>query len=264
MMTENTGSNGGADDLDLFEAEATGQPVEKSSTIPDKFKGKSVEDMIHIAQNAEKLISRQGAELGQMRRYADELISLKKQPTTQTKEEVRQPLNVETLLNDPEKAFNNAVNNSDVAIRAQRAEEAVQRLERKITEQEFVSSHSSFKDDMNNPDFINWTQKNDVRKALGQAAAQENFVAAKNLWDMWEEHKELVGTKSEPSSKAKRVPSTVKQAPAESRGKPNYSRAKLMELRMKVQDGDPVATARWNDAKFQANMIAAYDEDRVV
>ena len=235
MNTENTAASGAADDLDLFEAEATGQPVAKPTTIPDKFKGKSVEDMIHIAMNAEKLISRQGAELGQVRRMADEILQLKK-PTTETKAEVRQPVTVETLLNDPEKALSSAVNSSEMAVRATRAEEAVHRLEKKLTEQEFVAHHSSFKDDMANPEFIAWTQKNDVRKALGQAASQENFVAAKNLWDMWEEHQELIGKKTTATSTAKRVPTTVKATPAESltAGKPTLSRAKLMELRAKV------------------------------
>src|SRR5882672_1471260 len=100
MSTENTGSTGGADDLDLFEAEATGQPVKtQSTTVPDKYAGKGVEDLIKMHQNAEKLISRQGQDVAQMRRLADQLLDLKK-PTTQTTIE-HQPVTVDQLLNDP-------------------------------------------------------------------------------------------------------------------------------------------------------------------
>lgn len=265
MTTESTAS-----DLADFEAEATGQTVEKvtPTTIPDKFKGKSVEDMIQSYQNLEKLQSRQASELGQVRRMADQLLELKK-PTTETKQHVeRQPVTVETLLNDPEKALNSAVNSSDLALRAQRAEEGVARLERKLGEQEFVTKHSDYAKDITDPDFIAWTQKNEVRRTLGEAAAQNNFVAAKNLWDMWEEHKELTAAKTTTAdtTKAKaKVTATVRTAPNEvvNAGKPILSRSKLMELRTKVEQGDQAAQARWKDPEFQRRMIEAYAEDRV-
>lgn len=266
MTTDNTGSSGAADDLAAFEAEATGQAVDKPTTIPDKFKGKSVEDMIHIAMNAEKLISRQGAELGQVRRMADEILQLKK-PTTETKAEVRQPVTVESLLNDPEKALNSAVNSSEIAQRATRAEQRVDHLERKLSETAFVSKHASFVDDMQDPNFISWVQKNPVRKTLGEAAAANNFEAAANLWDMWDEHKSLTGTtKTEAKQQSgKTVPVTVKSSPAESMrsGKPILSRSKLMELRLKAASGDQAANARLYDPAFQARLNEAYAEGRV-
>jgi hypothetical protein len=264
MTTDNTGATGAADDLDLFEAEATGQPVTKSETKPSKYEGKSVDDLIQMHQNAEKLISRQGAEVAQVRRMADEILQLKK-PTTEVKQIAHQPVTVETLLNDPEKALTSAVNSSELAVRATRAEARVDSLERKLSEQDFVTKHSSFADDVSNPEFITWTQKNEVRRTLGAAAAANNFEAAKNLWDMWEEHKELVGAKTTDTKAKAKVPTGVRQSSTEltSTGKPNLSRSKLMELRAKVEQGDPAAVARWKDPEFQRRMITAYAEDRV-
>lgn len=263
MTTDSTAS-----DLAQFEADATGETVEKvtPATIPEKFKGKTVEDMIQSYQNLEKLQSRQAQELGTVRRMADQLLELKK-PTTETKHVERQPVTVETLLNDPEKALNSAVNSSELALRAQRAEEGVARLERKISQQEFVTKHSGYEQDMHDPAFIDWMNKNEVRRTLGQAAAQDNFVAAKNLFDMWEEHKELAGTaKTETKTTKPKVTATVRTAPADmvASGKPNLSRAKLMELRTKVEQGDESARARWKDPEFQRRMIEAYAEGRVV
>lgn len=266
-MNTESGTSGTADDMDLFESEATGQPVPKPTTIPDKYVGKSVEEIIQMHQNAEKRISVQGAELGQVRSMAAQLLEFKK-PTTETKVVERTPVTVEALLNDPEKALRSAVDSSDLVQRVQRAEERNDRLEKLITQNDFVAKHSTYADDMNDPKFIEWTQKNDVRKALGQAAAQDNFVAAKSLWELWEEHQELVGAQTSksdsPKSTAKKVPNTVKQAPTESRGEPKYSWAKLMELRLKMQDGDPAAVARWNQPEFQAKLIKAYEDKRVV
>lgn len=270
MTTENTGSVGGADDLDLFEAEATGQPVTRSTTVPEKFKGKTVEDMIQIALNAEKKISEQGKEVGTLRRMADEILQLKARPNTTTQKteiEKHLPITVDALLNDPEKALRGAVDSSELAKRAMAAEERVARLEARITETEFVSKHKSFAEDLENPDFKVWVAKNEVRQVLGQAAANQNFTAAKNLWDMWEEHKEL--TSAVPHSEStksvnKRVPGTVKAGPGENTSSEKiYSRAKLMALNMKALDGDQASLARWNDPVFQENRMRAYAEGRV-
>lgn len=265
MMTEEAGSTGAADDLAEFEAEATGQPVQKSEKIPAKYAGKSVEDMIQMHQNLEKLNGRQGQELGQMRRMADEILQLKK-PTTQTKEEVRQPVTVETLLNDPEKALKSVVDSSDSVRRAQAAEDRVARLESKISQESFVSRFPSFADDLQNPEFTAFVQANPARQVLGTASSKEDYNAAAALWAMWEERNELIGTsKDDKTQKAKvKVTSTVRPSAKTVDVAPrNWSRAKLMELRFKVADGDPASVARWNDKTFQENMHKAYAEDRV-
>lgn len=276
MTTENASSAGGADDLDLFEAEATGQPVQKetAATIPEKYKGKTVDDLINMHQNAEKLVSRQGSELGQMRRMADEILQLKK-PTTQVTEE-RKPVTVDALLNDPEQAIANAVANSPIGQRALRAEERANQLETRITESEFLAKHKNVAADVGDPAFLEWVNKNSLRQALAARASgngddtKRDFVAAKNLWDLWDEHKELVGTAQTTTTtttekQPKKVASSgIKASPAgQGRAKPIWSRAKLMDLRYKVADGDPAAVARWNDPAFRERMHEAYAEERV-
>lgn len=264
MTTASGASGAGADDLDLFETEATRQPVEKVTAIPAKYAGKSVEDLINMHQNAEAELGRKGNELGQLRRLSDEILNLRK-PTTQVTEE-RKPVTVDALLNDPEKAIAQAVANSDVGRRAEAAETRVTLLENSITERDFVSKHPEFNKDIGDPDFMAWVNKNPLRQALAQRTASKDFVAAQNLWDLYDEHKELVGEKQNDTQQAsgKKVPSTVKQAPSDgSKGKQVWSHVKLMELRAKVQQGDPAALTRWNDAGFQNRMHTAYAEQRV-
>lgn len=268
MTTTNTSGAGGADDLDLFESEATGQPVAKPSTIPEKYAGKSVEDLIQMHQNAERKISDQGREAGTLRRLADEIIGLKK-PTTQTQTEERKPVTVDALLNDPEKAIRDAVANSDVGIRATRAEERVSQLETSIAEGRFTSKYKTVEQDLNDPAFLAWVNKHPLRQALAAEAAKNDapnrYKAAENLWGLWDEHKELTAGKAEVAlDKGKKVPTTVRQAPIDgARGERVYSRAKVMELRMKVQAGDQSAVARWNDPTFQEALNKAYAEQRV-
>jgi hypothetical protein len=262
-MTTETGTAGTASDLDLFEAEASGQPLHVSKTTPtDKYEGKSVDDIIEMHRNAERVIGRQSQEIGTLRRVSDQLLDLKK-PTTEIKrEEPRQPVTVDQLLNDPEKALQSAV---DSRVRA--SEERVARLENSITQERFVSKHKDFSKDLEDPSFKEWVAKNPVRVGLGNAAAASDWQAADALWDMWKEHKEIAG--ATPAAKgtqagAKKVTTTIKASPSEGiPSEPTYSRAKLMELRTKVQQGDPVALSRWNDPSFQERMHEAYAAGRV-
>jgi hypothetical protein len=272
MTTESAGSAGGASDLDLFESEASGQPVTTSTTtVPSKYEGKTVDDLIKMHQNAERLISRQGEEVATVRRMADEILQLKK-PTTQTTEE-RKPVTVDALLNDPEKTINQALEQSPLAARARAAEERAARLEAELAETKFSGTHKPelVARDLNDPAFLEWVNKQPLRQALASEAAKKNFVAAKNLWDLWDEHQELVGSRQQTQNTGntgarQKVPNTVRSSPNDmtQKGKPNWSRAKLMELREKVAQGDPVSLARWNDPAFQTRMHEAYAEKRVV
>lgn len=272
MTTESTGSAGGADDLDLFESEATTgttRSTTQTPTIPDKYVGKTVEDLINMHQNAERKLGQQGQEIGTLRRLTDEVIGLKK-PTTQTTEE-RKPVTVETLLNDPEKAIRDAVANSDVGTRLAATEQRNAQLESQLTERDFSARFTTWGSDVNDPAFIAWVNKQPIRQALAtQLTAKKDFTAATNLWEMWEEHKELVSGKQTDETKiqqpqgSKKVPVTVKSSPNSSApAKPVYSRAKVMEFKMKVQQGDPAALAKWNDPTFQTNLNDAYAENRV-
>lgn len=280
MTTESGASGAGASDLDLFEEEAAGHPnsnVDKNSTIPAKYVGKTVEELIQQNIHAERLIGRQGSELGQMRRMADEILQLKKPtPTTQTTERV-QPVTVDALLSDPQKAINALVEASPLAQRALSAEQRVLQLESRLTENEFTSKGRDISRDVNDPAFLEWVNKNPLRRSLAVEAGKDGsptrHVAANNLWDMWDEYKELLGgtqTQQQPAQKQQNrntaVASTVRQAPTDfaNQKKPNWSRAKLLELRMKVADGDPAAVARWHDPTFESRMNEAYAEGRVV
>ena len=264
-----------ASDLDLFELETTGQPNKSADagTIPDKYKGKSVEDLIKMHQNAEHLISRQGTEVAQVRRMADAILDLKKPTTGETTTVARhEPVTVQALLNNPEKALRSAVDSSDLAKRATNAEARVDALEVTLAEQAFVGKHGDFATEMNDPSFKEWLNKSPVRIALVNAAAAKNFKAANDLFDLWDEHKELTGaagtageaeTIVPDAGKAKTVPSGVKSAPAQIRGKPIYSRLKVMDLKAKALRGDQAAIARLKDPVFEANLNKAYADGRV-
>jgi hypothetical protein len=92
--------------------EPVGQPEEvtKEPEVPEKYRGKSLEDIIKMHQESEKLIGRQAQEVGESRKLLDEYI--KHQLNTKTHD--TQPVKTQEIdwFEDPAKAVNQAVENN--------------------------------------------------------------------------------------------------------------------------------------------------------
>lgn len=259
-----------------LDGEASGQTSTETTTtetpaIPDKYRGKSVDDLINMHQNAERRLSQQGAELGEVRRLADQLIGIKAQPNANAptrQPEQRKPVTVEALLENPEQVLNDTLQHSPAAQKADEASRRLDQLELTVQQRDFVRQYPTYQADMQNPDFIDWVKKNPLRQQLATAAYQNDYVAANSLWSLWGEHQDLAGNPTKQTGTAARA-QKVKDATTQRGGAQGesatryYSRAKLMELRAKVADGDPAALARWNDADFQEKLVEAYDKGLV-
>lgn len=268
MTAPTAGALSAADDLELDEANPSVEHVTKTPTVPTKYAGKSVEDLIQMHQNAERALSRQGNEAGELRRLADAIIT--GQTQNNAKKEAVKPLNVQTLLDDPEQALTQALERSPVAQRQQTQEQRLNELEGQISYNEFVSKHTNYQEDASSPEFLKWVQKNHIRSQLAIRADKHDYRAAKDLFDLWDEYKEVANVddkvadiQQQRQDKLNKV-RTTRSAASEGRVVAKYSRAKLMALRMRVQDGEPDALAKWNDPQFQADMLAAYSEKRVL
>lgn len=245
-------------------SDAASAATETQPTVPEKYKGKSIEDLINMHQNAERRLSQQGNELGEVRRLADQLIGIK--AIDNTKKVERVPVKVDELLADPDKVLTQtieaAVSARDVKTNARLAE-----MEREVAQRDFVTRYPTHQEDMANPEFIDWIKKNPVRSQLAGRAYQNDYMAASGLWSLWEEHKSAVADTS--ADKTAQRKETVRKATTQKAGNTEgapertYSRAKLMDLRMKVADGDQAAIERWNNKEFQAALVKAYADGRV-
>ena len=50
------------------------QPKQDTFEVPEKYRGKNLEDIVKMHQEAEKLIGKQAQEVGEVRKLADELM----------------------------------------------------------------------------------------------------------------------------------------------------------------------------------------------
>ena len=86
------------------------QPQPEETNLPDKYQGKSLEEVVKMHQEAEKLLGRQSSEVGELRKVVDDYIS------TQTPAQAPQQQHVEPeddidYFTDPQAAVNRAIEN---------------------------------------------------------------------------------------------------------------------------------------------------------
>jgi len=91
--------------------EETTEAVEQEYQPPEKYAGKSLEDVITMHQNAEKAIGKQGQEVGEQRKLIQSLMEA--QNTTQTNAPPEEKTTFEDqFYSDPAQAVNSAIENA--------------------------------------------------------------------------------------------------------------------------------------------------------
>lgn len=232
-----------------------------TAEIPEKYKGKSLDDLINMHVNAEKLIARQGNDLGQLRKTVDNQTELLNRVIARPQTETKKPeVNAEKLLNDPVNAVSEVIQSSPAV---QNTAQRVNQLELQVAHNRFESSHPTYKDDVMSSDFQDWVMKSNVRQKLLVSLNNYNYEAGNELWELWNEHK-TAKTAAEEARKGRiAAAGTVKTGPGEAQPKPILSRVKLSELQARAMNGDNSAKQKWEDPEFQKMYLEAYQEDRV-
>ncbi len=234
----------------------TGKPE-----VPEKLKGKSVEDVYKMYEEAEKKASRIANELGQLRQTT-------LQPRqTEIKEPVKKEVKVDDLLEDPEDAVNTLVNQNPVV---KRITSTVDELEQNLHRQSFESEYPAFREDIKDDKFMEWVSGNPVRRSLATAADKLDYQAASALWNMWEERKAILqeaeASKSKEKEQARKA--ALKKGTLESgTGQPTetkkvMSRAEIIGLKERALLGDRKAQAIVSNPEWQASVMQAYAEGR--
>jgi hypothetical protein len=165
---------------DITEQDNT-SPVEvldapNKPAIPDKYVGKSLEDIVTMHQEAEKLIGRQAQEVGEVRKLADELI---KQQLVPKQQEPVQQENEYDFFEDPKKAVRQAVDSHPDVLAAKQATLEMKQMR---SQEVLNKKHPDMADVVKDSEFIEWVKASPVRLNLyAQADAQYNIEAADEL-----------------------------------------------------------------------------------
>lgn len=249
---------------EVGEIEAVEQQVTQSaqeappaaSELPDKYRGKSVEDIVRMHQEAEKLIGRQAQEVGEIRKLADEL--LRSQLASKPKQQEEQ--NEVDFFANPQEAIRRAV---ETHPEVQTAKQVAIQVQRAQAQQALITKHPDMPELVRDPGFQNWVRGSAVRMRLFQEADAYNIDAADELLSTY---KELRG-RSTPAPQPQPTVQVDKQARDQmlktaavdtggsgESGKKVYRRADLIRLKMR----DPSKYESMQD-----EILAAYSEGRV-
>lgn len=222
--------------------------------IPDEFKGMSVSELARIALHARKEMGRQGNELGEIRKLADELIKsqLKKQPEPEPVKEV-------DFFENPQEAIRRAVETNPRVVAAENYAIQAQKMQ---AQQKLVQLHPDFGQIVQDGSFVEWIKGSKVRMKLFQEAEAYDVDAADELLSTFKQLKQVKAEKpkvdvpdEEKASRTKALQSaSVDTGGSGESSKKVYRRSDLIRLKMR----DP--------SKFdsmQAEIDAAYREGRV-
>jgi hypothetical protein len=231
---------------------------EKTPEVPEKYRGKSLDDIVRMHQEAEKLIGKQAQEVGEVRKLADEL--LRQQLSSKVKEPEPSQEDEVDFFADPKEAVKRAVENHPSV---KKANEVEQRFKAMDTVQKLQERHPDFQTVTNSPEFAEWVKASKVRTNL-YLEAHNNFDldSADELLSTFKQLRSVSQARQETQA-AKEADVTrqrdLKAASVDVGGtgevaKKVYRRADL--IRLKMQDPD-----RYN--AMQDEIYAAYSEGRV-
>lgn len=234
------------------EVEQTTEVAPEKPKVPSKYEGKSLEEIIQMHQEAEKLIGRQAQEVGEVRKLADQLLKQNlaaKQPEPVQEKEI-------DFFEDPQKAIEKAVANHPSVVAAQQA--AIQ-MKAMQTQQQLAAKHPDFAQVVSDPEFQQWVKGSPIRlNMFALADSQYDFAAADELLSTF---KQIRSVKAQQTADAgeKTLKKNLQAAAVDVGGtgessKKVYRRADLIRLKM----NDP---ARYE--ALQSEIMAAYAEGRV-
>ena len=249
-LDSSTGDLGEIEAVEKQQQEVQTSVVADALDLPEKYRGKNVADIVKMHQEAEKLIERQGREVGEVRKLADELLKSQLMP----RQEPEKPKEIDFFEN-PQEAIRQQIENNP---KVQAAEQYAMQVQAEQMKQRFAQMHPDAPQVVQDSDFQNWVNSSKVRQQLFKQADAYDLDAANELLTTYKELKSLRQKKVEAVDNTVRD-QTLKAVAVETGGsgessKKVFRRADLIRLKMR----DPSKYEAMSD-----EIMDAYREGRV-
>jgi hypothetical protein len=235
------------------ESQSEIEAVESKSQLPEKYRDKSLDDIIRMHQEAEKLIGKQAQEVGEVRKLADELI---KQNLGSKQQHIKEEEPEVDFFEDPKKAVQATIDRHPDVLAARQAGMEFKRMQ---IQQKLVQEHPDYTQVVGDADFQNWVKGSSVRLALyAKADAEFDYDSANELLSTFKQLRGVSAKQTEQAGNASRAKS-MRAAQVDVGGsgessKRVYRRTDLIRLKMT----DPARYEALSDEIMQA-----YQEGRV-
>ena len=233
------------------------QPVQEPE-IPEKYQGKSVEDLVQMHQELEKFSGKQSTEVGELRKLVDNHIQtqLSTQQAPQQQQQNDDEDDVDFFV-DPKTAVSRAIDNHP---KIKEAEAYTQKAKQQATLAQLKSTHPDMEQVLQDPRFAEWIKGSKVRTQLFVQADQGyDYDAAHELFSLWKEKNQVVQQTAQVEKAARR--SAVQSAnTGNARGTAEGSRKKV------YRRADIIKLMRTDPERYQSlsdEIFKAYAEGRV-
>jgi hypothetical protein len=174
-------------EVNEIQQEEVEQPPEEPS-LPDKYQGKSLEEVVQMHQEAEKLLGRQSSEVGELRKVVDDYISSQTQSAPQPQHV--EPEDDIDYFTDPQAAVNRAIENHP---KIREAEQYTADYKKQSALAALNNKHPDMQQILSDPKFAEWIKASKIRTQLFVAADQQyDADSADELFTLWKERKEVV------------------------------------------------------------------------
>ena len=241
---------------EIQQPEEVEQPQKEEPTVPEKYQGKSLEEVVQMHQEAEKLLGRQSSEVGELRKVVDDYISSQTQPPAPQQQHVEPEDDID-YFTDPQAAVNRAIENHPKVKEAQQYTEQYKKQSSLATLQ---AKHPDMQQILSDPKFAEWIKASKIRTQLFVAADQQyDADAADELFSLWKERKTVAQQTAKVEKQARKQ--TLRAAnTGNARGSAEGSRKKVYRRAdiIKLMKNDPD-----RDQALSDEIMAAYAEGRV-
>ena len=168
--------------------EETVQQEEPEEQLDPKYAGKSVAEVARMHQEAERLLGKQGSELGDLRKVVDNYIESNLEKYKSTSPEKQSEPEVD-IFDAPDQYVNSRVENNP---KIKQMEEFLAQQQRESVHNKIMQKYPDIAQTVNDSNFVEWIKASRVRQELLTRMNNWDFDAADELLGTWDERKEIV------------------------------------------------------------------------
>jgi hypothetical protein len=239
---------------DSIETPEEEQPQEPP--VPEKYQGKSVEELVQMHQELEKFSGKQSTEVGELRKVVDNYIQTELSTQQAPQQQQEEDDEVDFFV-DPKTAVSRAIDNHP---KIREAEAYTQQAKQQATLSQLKSNHPDMESILQDPKFAEWIKGSKVRTQLFVQADQGyDYDAAHELFSLWKERNQVVQQTANVEKQARK--NTLKSASTgNARGTAEASRKKV------YRRADIIKLMRTDPERYQSlsdELLKAYAEGRV-
>jgi hypothetical protein len=215
-------------------ARKAGQP--DAYQLPERFVGKTPEEIAQSYEELSQLSSRQANDLGTMRQTVDNILqsnSSQQEPLVE-----REPISVDDVYDNPGNAIQRGIDESPINDRITQLENDLVAARQQTRLTSLDGKFEGWQEIVQSPEFINWAGESPYRTRLVAAANDWDMDAAEDVLTMYTESQNISANRADAEREGQLTNAGLESGTAEvNYGEPTFSRAELLQHRINAKHG---------------------------